>query len=50
MTQADVVGLTTDEFVTTVERYFAAFRWEPPAIDPFVDRITSTCDWRFVDP
>ena len=29
-----VVGLAETDARTPVELYFAAFRWEPPAIDP----------------
>ena len=29
-----VVGLSENDTSTTVERYFATFRWEPPAFDP----------------
>lgn len=29
-----VVGLADTDAHTPVELYFAAFRWEPPAIDP----------------
>jgi hypothetical protein len=29
-----VVGLAERDRSTTVERYFAAFRWEVPAFDP----------------
>ena len=29
-----VVGLSENDTSATVERYFATFRWEPPAFDP----------------
>ena len=33
-TRVLVVGLSADEGRASARDYFAAFRWEPPAIDP----------------